>query len=219
MILRNRGAIPSLRTYDSSAFAHLDLICGVDEAGRGPLAGPVYAAAVVLDRLRPIEGLRDSKQLTHLKLSLLSSLIKQNARAWCIAWASAREIESLNILGATMLAMQRAVQGLQIDGRQCVPDLAFVDGNRRPLLPCALHTVIKGDSLVPEISAASILAKTARDDVMVQLDAQYPQYGFAVHKGYPTAMHRAALITHGACPEHRRTFGPVAQVLAAMASS
>ena len=206
--------MPSLRVYDASLYAHLAIVCGVDEAGRGPLAGPVYAAAVVLDPACPIAGLRDSKQLKHGQLVALAQQIKHSARAWCVASASAREIESLNILGATLLAMQRAVEGLQIDGKACVPDLAFVDGNRSPQLACAQATVIKGDALVPAISAASILAKTARDEVLIQLDAQYPQYGFAVHKGYPTAKHRAALIAHGPCPEHRATFGPVAQAIA-----
>ena len=204
---------PHLRTYDASEFAHIASICGVDEAGRGPLAGPVFAAAVILDCNQPIDGLRDSKLLRHAKRVELAAIIKSRAKAWSIASASAREIESLNILGATMLAMQRAVYGLMINGAPFTPDLALVDGNRRPSLPCALRTVIKGDALVPEISAASILAKTARDALLLQLDLQYPQYGFALHKGYPTAAHLAALFAHGPCPEHRQTFGPVARSL------
>ena len=209
--IRRAKPIPSLRSYDASEFAHLAWICGVDEAGRGPLAGPVFAAAVILDSNQSIDGLRDSKLLSHDKRLGLAALIKIHAKAWCIASASAREIESLNILGATMLAMQRAVQGLLINGAPIVPDLALVDGNQRPSLACALHTVIKGDTLVPAISAASILAKTARDALLSQMDLQYPHYGFALHKGYPTAAHLAALMAHGPCPEHRRTFGPVAR--------
>ena len=182
-----------------------DLVAGVDEAGRGPLAGPVCAAAVILDPNQPIEGLNDSKKLTAKKREALAPLIKARALAWCIAWADVSEIDSLNILQATMLAMTRAVEGLQVK-----PELILVDGNRTPKnLPAPASAVVKGDAKVAAIAAASILAKTARDAKMVALDAVYPGYGFAKHSGYGTAQHIEAIRTLGITPEHRRTFEPV----------
>lgn len=188
------------------------LICGVDEAGRGPLVGAVFAAAVILDPTQPIVGLADSKKLSAKRREQLEIEIKQRARAWSIAFADAAEIDQLNILQATMLAMQRAVAGLIIQ-----PQRALIDGNRCPRLDMAAQAIIRGDASVPEISAASILAKTARDAEMRLLHARFPQYGFDQHKGYPTAAHFAALQLHGACPEHRRSFSPVARVLKLMA--
>lgn len=182
-----------------------DLVAGVDEAGRGPLAGPVCAAAVILDPNQLIEGLNDSKKLTAKKREALAPLIKARALAWCIAWADVSEIDSLNILQATMLAMTRAVEGLQVK-----PELILVDGNRTPKnLPAPASAVVKGDAKVAAIAAASILAKTARDAKMVALDAAYPGYGFAKHAGYGTAQHIEAIRTLGITPEHRRTFEPV----------
>lgn len=181
------------------------LVAGIDEAGRGPLAGPVCAAAVILDPDRPIEGLNDSKKLTAKKRESLAPLIKERALAWCVAWATVEEIDSLNILQATMLAMTRAVEGLQVK-----PELILVDGNRTPKnLPAPASAVVKGDAKIAAIAAASILAKTARDAKMVELDAVYPGYGFAKHAGYGTAQHMAAIETLGITPEHRRTFEPV----------
>lgn len=177
-------------------------ICGVDEAGRGPLAGPVYAAAVILDPARPIEGLNDSKKLTEKKRELLYDLIIENAVAYSIASADVNEIEQYNILNATYLAMTRAVTGLSIQ-----PEMALIDGNRLPpQLPVAGRTVVKGDALSESIAAASILAKVSRDRVLAQMDIEYPQYGFAAHKGYGTAAHTAALREYGPCPEHRMSF-------------
>jgi len=183
-------------------------VCGVDEAGRGPLAGPVYAAAVVLDADAPIEGLRDSKLLTEARRESLSLLIRARASAWAIASADTTEIDRLNILQATLLAMQRAVAGLGL-----VPVLARVDGNRAPRLACAVQTMVGGDALDPAISAASILAKCARDEAMRTLHRQFPQYGFDRHKGYPTAVHLAALRRHGPCSAHRYSFAPVRDAL------
>ena len=188
--------------------AEMELAAGVDEAGRGPLAGPVVAAAVILDRARPIDGLDDSKPLSAGRREALAVRIRTDARAWALGMASVEEIDQLNILQASLLAMQRAVQGLAV-----APCLALVDGNRAPRLACAVQTVVGGDALVPAISAASILAKVERDAFMVALDAQYPQYGFAGHKGYPTAAHVAALARHGVSPVHRRSFAPVRRVL------
>ncbi|OYU44885.1 MAG: ribonuclease HII [Burkholderiales bacterium PBB4] len=185
------------------------LVAGVDEAGRGPLAGPVVAAAVILDERQPISGLNDSKKLTALRREKLFDEIRAKALCCSIAQASVQEIDALNILQATMLAMRRAVEGLRL-----VPGLVLVDGNRLPVLKVRGEAIVKGDALVPAISAASILAKVTRDRWCLELDAQYPQYGFAAHKGYGTAEHLAALQSHGACPEHRKTFAPVAQVLA-----
>jgi ribonuclease HII len=187
----------------------MEKLCGVDEAGRGPLCGPVVAAAVILDPARPIVGLADSKKLSEKRREKLAIEIREKALAWCIAEASVEEIDRLNILHATMLAMQRAVAGLAL-----VPDRVRVDGNRCPRLEVPCEAVVKGDSLVAEISAASILAKTARDAQLLELDKLYPQYGLAGHKGYPTAAHLAALRAHGACDIYRKSFGPVRDVIA-----
>lgn len=184
------------------------LIAGVDEAGRGPLAGPVVAAAVILDDRNPIQGLADSKVLSARRREQLYDEIRAKALCCSIAQASVQEIETLNILQATLLAMQRAVEGLRLK-----PSKVLVDGNRLPVLSMVAEAIVKGDSKVPAISAASILAKVTRDRWCAELDAQYPQYGFAGHKGYGTAEHLAALQAHGACPEHRKTFAPVAKVL------
>ena len=184
------------------------LVAGVDEAGRGPLMGPVVAAAVILDDLHPIKGLADSKVLTALKRDKLYDEIRAKALCFSIAQASAAEIDEINILQATMLAMKRAVEGLRLK-----PAKVLVDGNRIPTLVIVAEAIVGGDSLVPAISAASILAKVWRDRWCQEMDLAYPQYGFASHKGYGTAEHLAALRQHGACPEHRRTFSPVAQVL------
>ncbi len=184
------------------------LLAGVDEAGRGPLMGPVVAAAVILDDLHPIKGLADSKVLTALKRDKLYDEIRAKALCFSIAQASAAEIDEINILQATMLAMKRAVEGLRLK-----PAKVLVDGNRIPTLVIVAEAIVGGDSLVPAISAASILAKVWRDRWCQEMDLAYPQYGFASHKGYGTAEHLAALRQHGACPEHRRTFSPVAQVL------
>jgi len=184
------------------------LVCGVDEAGRGPLAGPVVAAAVILDPRNPIEGLNDSKKLSAKRREQLLIEIRGKARAWAIAEATVEEIDSINILQASMLAMQRAVEGLHIQ-----PAKALIDGNRCPLLACPAEAVIGGDGKVEAIAAASILAKTARDAGMRELHAAYPQYGFDRHMGYPTAFHLAALREHGPSPIHRRSFAPVAQLV------
>ncbi len=184
------------------------LVAGVDEAGRGPLAGPVVAAAVILDPRRPIAGLADSKKLTALRRDKLFDEICAKALCCSIAQASVDEIDRINILQATMLAMSRAVAGLRLQ-----PKKVLVDGNRLPVLSVLSQAVVGGDALVPAISAASILAKVHRDRWCVELDLAYPQYGFAVHKGYGTAVHMAALKAHGACPQHRKTFRPVAEVL------
>jgi ribonuclease HII len=185
------------------------LMAGVDEAGRGPLAGPVVAAAVILDERNPIEGLADSKVLTARRREQLYDEIRAKALCCSIAQASVEEIDQINILQATMLAMRRAVEGLRLK-----PVLVLVDGNRLPVLSMRAEAIVKGDSKVAAISAASILAKVTRDRWCAELDAQYPQYGFAGHKGYGTAEHLAALQAHGACPEHRKSFSPVTQVLA-----
>ncbi|MBM2883788.1 ribonuclease HII [Chromobacterium amazonense] len=188
----------------------MQLICGVDEAGRGPLAGAVFAAAVILDPAKPIDGLADSKVLSEAKRDALAEWIKRDALAWCVASASVDEIDKLNILQATMLAMTRAVEGLSVR-----PALAQIDGNRVPKqLPVPAEAIVKGDAKVAAISAASILAKTARDAELVALDALHPQYGFARHKGYPTAEHLAAIESHGVLQAHRKTFGPVKAWLA-----
>jgi ribonuclease HII len=184
------------------------LICGVDEAGRGPLAGAVYAAAVILNPANPIQGLVDSKKLSETKRDDLAIKIKQHALAWAIASSSVEEIDSINILQASLLAMKRAVESMQIQFG-IIPDLVQVDGNKCPKLQLPCEAVVKGDSKVQAISAASILAKTARDAELYALDRQYPMYGFAQHKGYPTAAHIALLKQHGVSPVHRKTYAPV----------
>ncbi len=184
------------------------LIAGVDEAGRGPLAGPVVAAAVILDERNPIAGLADSKALTARRREQLFDEIRAKALCCAIAQASVEEIDAINILQATLLAMRRAVEGLRLK-----PSLVLVDGNQLPVLDVRAEAIVKGDSKVQAISAASILAKVTRDRWCAELDAQYPEYGFAGHKGYGTAAHLQALQTHGACPQHRKTFAPVARVL------
>ena len=184
------------------------LCAGVDEAGRGPLAGPVVAAAVILDPRKPIAGLADSKALTARRREQLFDEICAKALCCSIAEASVSEIDTLNILQATLLAMRRAVEGLRLP-----PALVRVDGNRLPALSVRAEAVVGGDAIVPEISAASILAKVHRDRWCAQIDAAWPHYGFAAHKGYGTAAHLAALREHGACEHHRRSFAPVAQVL------
>lgn len=186
-------------------------VAGIDEAGRGPLAGPVVAAAVILDDRRPIEGLADSKALPEKRREALAAEIVAQSVAWSVAWADAPEIDRLNILEATLLAMRRAIIGLRVR-----PARVEVDGNRLPTLEFGefrMHgtAVIGGDAFVPAISAASIIAKVSRDHMMRLLDAVYPHYGFARHKGYGTAAHRACLARHGPCPQHRRSFRPVSR--------
>jgi ribonuclease HII len=188
----------------------LRLICGVDEAGRGPIAGPVYAAAVILDPQQPIAGLKDSKLLAPRRRETLAITIRREARAWAVASATVAEIDQLNILQATLLAMRRAVEQLEV-----VPDEAWIDGDRCPRLACAARAFIGGDRSVPQISAASILAKTARDAEMLRLHGEYPNYGLDRHKGYPTPEHLALLERHGACAIHRRSFAPVRRLLGA----
>lgn len=188
--------------------ASAGLLAGVDEAGRGPLAGPVVAAAVILDDEQPIKGLADSKKLTARARERLYDEIRAKALCCCIAEASVEEIDDINILQATMLAMRRAVEGLRLK-----PAMVQVDGNRIPVLSVPAQAIVKGDSLVQAISAASILAKVHRDRLCAQLHEAYPQYGFDGHKGYPTAEHVAAIQLHGVTPAHRRTFGPVKAVL------
>ncbi|WP_371308914.1 ribonuclease HII [Hyphomonas sp.] len=181
------------------------LVCGVDEAGRGPWAGPVTAAAVILDPARPINGLTDSKRLSEAKREALAPLIRERALAWCVAHASVEEIDRLNIREATFLAMRRAVEGLQH-----APSLALIDGNALPgRLACEARAIVKGDLTEPAISAASILAKTVRDALMLELDAAHPGYGLGQHKGYGTAAHAEALARLGPAPCHRRSFAPV----------
>ncbi|ODV42779.1 ribonuclease HII [Cupriavidus sp. UYMMa02A] len=192
--------------------ASVQFLCGVDEAGRGPLAGPVYAAAVVFDPAKPmIRGLADSKILSAIKREALYDKICERALGWHIAFATVQEIDTLNILHASMLAMQRAVQGLVEKG--ITPDLVQVDGNRCPQVPFPVEAIVKGDSLVKAISAASILAKVARDRNLLTLHEVYPQYGFDSHFGYPTPQHLAALAQFGATPHHRRTFAPVREAI------
>ncbi|CDZ94175.1 MULTISPECIES: ribonuclease HII [Pseudomonadaceae] len=188
-----------------------ELVAGVDEVGRGPLCGPVVTAAVILDPLRPISGLNDSKKLTEAKREALFDEICEKALAWCIARAEVEEIDRLNILHATMLAMQRAVEGLAIR-----PKLALIDGNRCPQLSVPCAPVIQGDAQVPAIAAASILAKVSRDREMQAFDLIYPGYGLSGHKGYPTPVHLEALQRLGATPIHRRSFAPVRRVLELM---
>lgn len=204
-----KRAAAAARQAGLSFDAPEDLVCGVDEAGRGPLAGPVVAAAVILDPARPIDGLDDSKVLSAKKREALYELIVERSLSWCVAQASVEEIDTLNILHATMLAMRRAVEGLSV-----TPTLAKIDGNRCPVLAVRSEAVIGGDALVPSISAASILAKVTRDRMLVDLHAMFPMYGFNAHAGYGTAQHLAALRDHGPCVHHRRSFAPVREAYA-----
>ncbi|HEU4850726.1 MAG TPA: ribonuclease HII [Telluria sp.] len=185
-----------------------EIVCGVDEAGRGPLAGPVFAAAVILDPSRPIDGLRDSKKLTADRREELGLLIRENALAWAVAKCSEAEIDRLNILQASMLAMRRAVNALKT-----IPTLALIDGNRCPVMKIRSIAIIEGDDKVHAISAASILAKTARDAALRKLHRKYPQYGFDQHKGYGTELHLEMLRLHGPSPVHRRSYAPVRALL------
>lgn len=194
--------------HNASEFNKYRSICGVDEAGRGPLAGPVFAACVILDPAHKIDGLADSKKISANRRASLTILIQKYARAWAISSASVLEIERLNILRASLLAMKRAVENLAI-----APDMILVDGNFAPNLSKPVRTIIKGDSFIPEISAASILAKTARDAEMLVVHQRFPLYGFDQHKGYPTKQHIAALQVHGASPVHRQNFAPVKAVI------
>jgi ribonuclease HII len=204
---RTRGALPRRRVPALPA-----LVAGVDEAGRGPLAGPVVAAAVIQDELQPVRGQADSKTLTVARRERLYDEICAKALCVCIAEASAEEIDRLNILQATLLAMQRAVQGLRL-----APKQVLVDGNRVPVLVMPVAAIVRGDARVAAISAASILAKVHRDRLCAELHARFPAYGFLTHKGYPTPEHLAALRRHGACPAHRRSFAPVREAQQATA--
>lgn len=186
----------------------IGLICGVDEAGRGPLAGPVFAAAVILDAARPVAGVADSKKLSAAMRERLAAAIREHAVSWAVSSATVEEIDRLNILGATMLAMTRAVRRLAV-----TPARVLVDGNRCPRLECPVAAVVGGDASVAAIAAASILAKTARDACMLELDARYPHYGLARHKGYPTAAHLEALRRHGVVDIYRRSFAPVRRII------
>lgn len=200
-----KSSVPEQRSLNWDT---VGLVAGVDEAGRGPLAGPVVAAAVILDDLKPIAGLNDSKKLTEKRREKLYDEILAKALCCSIAEASVQEIDELNILQATLLAMRRAVDGLRLK-----PVKVLVDGNRLPVLDVRAEAIVSGDALVPAISAASILAKVHRDRLCAQLHAQYPQYGFERHKGYGTAEHLQALTEHGPCPWHRTSFAPVARSL------
>ncbi|WP_035202791.1 ribonuclease HII [Acidovorax sp. CF316] len=207
--MRSRKSLPPLLSEQVSLDWHPPgLVAGVDEAGRGPLAGPVVAAAVILDDMRPIAGLDDSKKLTALRREALFDEIRAKALCFAIAEASVEEIDQLNILQATLLAMRRAVMGLRLK-----PVRVLVDGNQLPRLDVPSEAIVKGDALVKSISAASILAKVHRDRWCNEVDAHFPHYGFSAHKGYGTLVHMEALRTHGACIHHRRSFAPVAQVL------
>ena len=208
--MRSRKSLPPQPEQACLSWHPPGLVAGVDEAGRGPLAGPVVAAAVILDDLHPIAGLADSKKLTAARREKLYDEIRAEALCCAIAEASVEEIDRLNILRATMLAMQRAVAGLRLK-----PVRVLVDGNRLPRLDIPAEAIVKGDALVQAISAASILAKVHRDRWCAQIDQEFPHYGFAGHKGYGTALHMAALREHGACIHHRRSFAPVAQSLLA----
>ena len=192
------------------------LICGVDEAGRGPLAGAVYASAVILDAGHPISGLADSKKIKEKRRDALAIEIKQQALAWAIATSSVEEIDEINILQASLLAMKRAVEAMQKEFAEVLNGQAIhvqVDGNKRPNISLSCEAIVKGDSKVQAISAASILAKTSRDSNLYELDKQYPMYGFAQHKGYPTKAHMALLQEHGVSPVHRRSYAPVKKLL------
>ena len=184
------------------------IVAGVDEAGRGPLAGPVVAAAVILDSRHPVHGLADSKVLTARTRERLADLIRSRAKGFAVASASVAEVDELNILQASLLAMKRAVEALPLR-----PELVLVDGNQVPRLDCEARCIVSGDSIVPEISAASIISKVERDRVMTLLDRRHPEYGFASNKGYPTPTHRRALERYGPCPEHRSTFAPVRRAI------
>lgn len=197
-----------MKEFEPFEYPQANCIAGVDEVGRGPLVGAVVTAAVILDPNNPIEGLTDSKKLTEKKRNLLFDEIKEKALSWSLGRCEPEEIDELNILQATMVAMQRAVAGLDTQ-----PDFVLVDGNKIPQLPMAAQAVVKGDLRVAEISAASILAKVTRDREMEELDAQYPQYGFAKHKGYPTKAHFEALAEHGVIDQHRKSFKPVKRIL------
>ncbi|MFM2065165.1 MAG: hypothetical protein RLZZ584_74 [Pseudomonadota bacterium] len=204
---KSSGAEPDASTRPQQlplGFERIGLVAGVDEAGRGPLAGPVVAAAVILDDLQPITGLDDSKKLSPRRREALYDQIRARALACCIAQASVEEIDRLNILQATLLAMRRAVEGLRLK-----PARVLVDGNRVPVLRIPAEAIVGGDAKVQAISAASILAKVHRDRLCLALAQAWPAYGFDVHKGYPTAAHLAALNEHGPCPEHRRSYAPV----------
>ncbi|HEY0907292.1 MAG TPA: ribonuclease HII [Methylophilus sp.] len=192
----------------------MQLVCGIDEAGRGPLAGAVFAAAVILDPDHPVAGLADSKKLSETRRDALAIEIKTHALAWGIASVSAQEIDQINILQASLLAMQRAYQAMQAQS-SLTPALIQVDGNRCPVFSVPCQAIVKGDSKVAEISAASILAKTARDASLYALDLAYPQYGFAQHKGYPTALHLERLAQFGLTPEHRLSYAPVKKLISA----
>ncbi len=201
--------LPAAQFCLENDIAHSNPIAGIDEVGRGPLVGTVLASAVILPQDHGIEGLKDSKKLSEKKREQIAQEIKEKALVWALGSASPQEIDQLNILKASLLAMSRAVAALDKQ-----PAFALVDGNKLPPdLPCASAAVVKGDGRVQEIAAASILAKVARDDEMKVLDQQYPQYGFAQHKGYPTRLHMEKLVEHGALPEHRRSFGPVRRLL------
>lgn len=204
-MVKKNDSNSSLFTLDDYAG---EIICGVDEAGRGPLAGPVFAAAVILDPARPIVGLRDSKKLSEASRDALALEIKEHAIAWAIAECSEDEIDQLNILHASMLAMRRAVEALRT-----IPTLALIDGNRCPVMAIRSEAIVKGDDKVPAISAASILAKTARDAALLVLHDQYPNYAFDQHKGYPTALHLERLRLHGVSPVHRKSYAPVRALL------
>ncbi len=195
-------------TIDMFETLSAEFVAGVDEVGRGPLAGPVVAAAVILDPARPIEGLADSKKLTEKRREAIDPIIREQALCWALGRAEPEEIDRINILQASLLAMQRAVAALSTQ-----PGLALVDGNKAPRLPCQVRTIVGGDASEPAISAASIIAKVARDREMVELDALYPGYGLAKHKGYPTRQHMEALQQLGVTEIHRRSFGPVRRLI------
>lgn len=188
--------------YEKGAFAQgFATVCGIDEAGRGPLAGPVCAAAVILPKGCEIEGINDSKKLSEKKRNALFDVVTEKALAYSVAWATPAEIDAINVLQATFLAMKRAVEGLHIQ-----PDIALIDGNQMPPLPIPARTIIRGDGVCASIAAASVLAKVSRDRFMLELDGQYPEYRFAAHKGYGTKVHYEALALYGASPVHRQTF-------------
>lgn len=199
---------PQPGLFDDLPYSPDEIICGVDEAGRGPLAGPVFAAAVILDPGKPIPGLRDSKKLTEARRDELAPLIRAHALAWAVAQASEAEIDKINILQASMLAMRRAVEALSV-----APTLALIDGNRCPVMKIQTIAIIGGDDKEEAISAASILAKTARDAALVELHVRFPEYAFDQHKGYGTALHLERLKLHGPSPVHRRSFAPVREAL------